>query len=125
MPLPPPPKSKRQPRRPFPGLVGYWVKRKDFPGIKSFGVYACRASNCSKRWGSAHAHKEHGQGCQKCEHVSLPEFMWYNTAEDSERDQTPPSRDDEAAAHDRLRCMACAAGVCTVDVTDAFSGVAI
>tara|TARA_B100001057_G_scaffold464042_1_gene518811 strand:- start:1433 stop:1810 length:378 start_codon:yes stop_codon:yes gene_type:complete len=120
MPFAPPPKAKHQQRPPFLDAVGYWVNREHFPGVKSFGIYDCQAKNCSKRWTSAHAHKEFRQGCQKCEHFSLPWRMWYNSAAFANKSRTPPNRDDEAAAHDRLRCAACAAGVCTVDVSDAF-----
>jgi hypothetical protein len=46
--------------------------------------------------------------------------MWFNNASSaSRRERKNP--DDEKAAHDRARCQACAAGVCTVDLEQALS----
>jgi hypothetical protein len=57
--------------------------------------------------------KEFEQGCKRCEQFALPRLMWFNTCTEKSRAR---SRDDERAVHDRERCQACAAGVCTVDI---------
>ena len=116
----PPPEADEQPDPPFPGADGYWVERAQFPGLKSFGMYECVGKKCSGRWSSAHAQKKFGQGCKRCERFALPNLMWFNNASSaSRRERKNP--DDEKAAHDRARCQACAAGVCTVDLEQALS----
>ena len=118
-----PPPADEQPRPPFPAADGYWVSRDDFPGRKSFGLFRCAGKKCHKVWSSAHTLKEFEQACQRCETYTLPHAMWYNnpTAEPRERKS---GADDESAAHDRARCRACAAGVCTVDLESALYGLA-
>ena len=116
----PPRRADEQPDPPFPGADGYWVERAQFPGLKSFGMYECVGKKCLGRWSSAHAQKKFGQGCKRCERFALPNFMWFNNASSaSRRDRKNP--DDKKAAHDRARCQACAAGVCTVDLEQALS----
>lgn len=86
---------------PFEGLEGRWVHRRDFEGIKSFGVFHCE---CGNTWSSAHARREYRQGCQSCEKMWLPRYMWVNTGERQERDD---EGDDDRPPHDQERCEAC------------------
>ena len=111
------PREPAPPRDPpIDELEGYWIKRQDFVGTKSFGVFICfkcrgERGKPGKRWQSAHAFKQFAQGCQGCESLYRPWFMWVNT---SERDQNRDGMDDEEdKPHDSGRCQACRAGVCT------------
>lgn len=116
----PPPEADEQPSPPFPGSDGYWVERAHFRGLKSFGMYECVGKKCQKRWSSAHAMKDYEQGCKRCERLAYPHLMWFNNASGATRRERK-NPDDENAAHDRERCQACAAGVCTVDLEQALS----
>ena len=91
--------------------------RADFGGRKSFGLYKCTAAakkgECGNTWSSAHAMKEYGQGCKKCEAFSQPWLMWHNTS--VVRTSNP---NDKKRPHDRERCEACALGVCTAGEAD-------
>ena len=118
-----PPPADEQPRRPFPDADGYWVSLADFPGRKSFGLFRCAGKKCHKVWSSAHALKEFEQACQRCERYTLPYAMWHNNSSDEPRERKGVT-DDEKAAHDRARCRACAAGVCTVDLESLLGGLA-
>ena len=107
-----------QPPPPFEGIDGYWVARDDFRGLKSFGLYRCKAAaeegECGNKWSSAHATKNYRQGCRKCEALSQPWLLWYNTSSKA-RDTNP---NDKKIPHDRKRCEACALGVCTAGDAD-------
>ena len=70
-------KSKKSPQPPFQGAVGAWVKRRDFEGRKSFGIFMCHRCK-RKTWRSAYAMKKFRQGCKKCNKQLLPKFMWEN-----------------------------------------------
>ena len=96
---------------PFEGAEGEWVNRHEFAGRKSFGFFECESLSCGKKWYSAHAFPSYKQGCQECEHESLPAYLWVNYG-GNERDYDDYERDDSNAPHDRDRCMACRAGVC-------------
>lgn len=117
-----PPRAESQPPPPFEAMEGYWVEREEFTGQKSFGLFQCEKKGkrgklpCTKRWKSAHAQKDFGQGCQACNTFTKPWLMWHNTVQHEKREKKNP--DDERAAHDRARCEACARGVCTVDLTE-------
>ena len=92
---------------PHDGIEGYWIRRKNFNGSKSFGRFKC--PKCKKAWGSAHAYKKYKQGCKRCEKKSLPCCMWVNTGDD-DRDI---DRDKDHGPHDSARCEACRYGKCT------------
>lgn len=96
---------------PFPGARGVWVARADFVGIKSFGRFECSGSGCDNTWASAHAYKLFKQGCKSCEKKSFPRWMWVN--DDTDRTDSESEREVPTRPHDRRRCDACAAGVCT------------
>ena len=92
---------------PHANIQGYWIRRDDFEGEKSFGRFYC--PKCKKTWGSAHAYKQYGQGCKRCETRSLPCCLWVNTGPRSyERDS-----EEDDGPHDSRRCEACRRGVCT------------
>lgn len=91
---------------PHPGIQGYWVRREDFDGSKSFGRFQC--IKCKKQWGSAHAYKMYKQGCQRCELRSLPCCLWVNTRESRHYSDD----EDDDGPHDSRRCEACRLGVC-------------
>ena len=78
---------------PIVGLNGHWVPREDFDdSITSFGIFVCVTDTCNnKRWQSAHAQKEYGQGCNICAKNILPAYMWVNSKQ-----------------HDTIRCESCA-----------------
>mmetsp|Transcript_74904 Transcript_74904/g.211861 ORF Transcript_74904/g.211861 Transcript_74904/m.211861 type:complete len:168 (+) Transcript_74904:98-601(+) len=87
------------------GTAGEWVLREEFEGRKSFGYFIC---DCGRFWTSAHAYKEYSQGCQGCDFMRLPYFLWQNHEPRSGR----PAEDRDAAPHDSERCEACQRGVC-------------
>lgn len=92
---------------PHANIQGYWIRREDFEGEKSFGRFYC--PKCKKHWGSAHAYTRYGQGCQRCEIRSLPCCLWVNTGTRSyERDS-----EENDGPHDSRRCEACRRGVCS------------
>src|ERR1700756_1498409 len=85
--------------------AGEWIERDKFLGRKSFGMYECE--KCHKTWLSAHAFKDCKQGCQKCEIMVLPTFMWKNI--DTFYVRTIKA---DASPHDSARCEACKKGIC-------------
>ena len=88
---------------------GLWILRANFPAGKSFGAFECE--RCYNRWISAHSQTYFRQGCRRCEHGSLPKFMWMNTPS-SQRRQTREEPEAGGPPHDRSRCEACTAGKC-------------
>jgi len=60
---------------PFDSADGYWVRRIEFMGDKSFGYFKCQ---CKKWWMSAHSQTKYKQGCKSCNKFSLPEYLWVN-----------------------------------------------
>uniref|UniRef100_A0A7S4IQ06 3CxxC-type domain-containing protein n=1 Tax=Vannella robusta TaxID=1487602 RepID=A0A7S4IQ06_9EUKA len=91
-------------KAPFEGANGYWTKRIDFPGRKSFGYFQC---DCTSRWTSAHAYKLYKQDCKKCEHSTLPKFMWV-----SKDIRNTTKVEKTAKPHHYSRCEACKLGTC-------------
>lgn len=110
--------SKRsEPRKPDPPVdtPGQWVYRDDFRGRKSFGFYVC---GCGRSWTTAHAQKNveedewFCQGCQGCDSMLEPYYVWENDPSSSPRDRSDRDLDDEKP-HDFDRCEACRLGKCT------------
>ena len=100
-------KNYSPPRKPpFEGAEGFWVKRADFEGRKSFGIYYCE---CSASWLSAHAHSAYRQECKTCRSHVHPSYMWINSRESSRSE----SAHDGDKPHMRDLCEACKLGVCT------------
>jgi hypothetical protein len=87
---------------------GYWQERKNFPGEKSFGYFACKTCNGSN-WVSAHAFKHFKQACKTCNQYTLPVYLWVNLA----TRRNVLCADEEKKPHKSELCEACARGVCT------------
>lgn len=98
--MPPKPKNPVDTR-------GYWQERKKFPGDKSFGYFACNACDGSN-WVSAHAFKNFKQACKKCNHFTLPVYLWVNLA----TKRNVFGVDEEKKPHKSELCEACARGIC-------------
>jgi hypothetical protein len=99
--------KSKSPQPPFQGAVGAWVKRRDFEGRKSFGIFMCHRCK-RKTWRSAYAMKKFRQGCKKCNKQLLPKFMWENSATRENREKNMQKK----GPHDSRRCEACRLGVC-------------
>lgn len=100
--FPPPPVCTR----------GYWQRRQDFQGNKSFGYFICHSCNKQRGWISAHAFRNYKQGCQKCEKYTLPTYLWVNL-DNNNRSRSPQAKE---VPHDYTRCNACKAGVCQAEM---------
>ena len=96
---------------PIPNVKGYWIQRPYFQGRKSFGAFQC--CFCGNAWTSAHAYANYGQGCRRCNIINLPMFLWQNQKAQKKNNLLQPPAG--LKPHDRERCEACRAGVCTVD----------
>jgi predicted RNA-binding protein YlqC (UPF0109 family) len=88
---------------PLPGIKGKWVRRDEFVGRKSFGIF-----KCCRQWSSAHAFKAYRQDCCKCNRAVYPTFMWHNTGPHVE------ATGDNLRPHHSSRCEACKNGKCMV-----------
>ena len=63
------------------------------------------------RWTSAHSYKPFKQGCQRCETMSFPVFMWVNEG-NYDSDDDDDDEEEDGPPHDSSRCEACRRGVC-------------
>jgi len=87
---------------------GFWVKRENFFGKKSFGFFVCK--NCKKTWLSAHSHSIYKQGCKGCETENYAKYFWVNSHK-KEKDPDFQGLNKEKP-HDKMRCEACHLGIC-------------
>jgi hypothetical protein len=104
-------KSKMPQKPPFEGAVGAWVKRREYEGVKSFGLFTCHRCSKHKTWQSAHAFKNYRQGCKKCNKKWLPIFLWKN---DDTMRKNGENMQEKRPPHDSRRCEACKLGLCSI-----------
>lgn len=102
---------------PKEGLEGRWVTPRACTQRQSFGVFQC--FGCNKRWFSARAQKHFKQGCQGCNNMYFPLYMWQNSNSWSRLLGVVGGAGDGMDSklegpHDSARCGACAAGRCGV-----------
>ena len=97
---------------PFPNASGKWVRRANFTGQKSFGVFTC--GDCDKDWLSAHAQVSYTQQCKACKCKAYPSQMWENDGKAKSDTDSDDEREGQETPHLSHLCGACKAGVCKV-----------
>jgi len=100
--------------KPFRGLPGKWVKRKDFTENTGVGYFQC--CKCTKDygapgWSSKYASRDYGQGCKHCNNKQWLNAIYFWVNHPSNRRRRGRGARDYGDHLEDL-CEACEIGVC-------------